>query len=101
MEFCKAFTGTAKEEGMVIPVIITVYSDRSFSFIQKTPRPACAQKAAAWSRARARGAREGRQRTKKQVEEIARLKLSDLNAKDLAGAIKTSRHGAEHGLEVT
>ena len=94
MEFCKAFNAaTAKEEGMVIPVIITVYSDRSFSFIQKTPPASVLLKKAA-GLVKGSGT-TGREKvgavTKKQVEDIARLKLPDLNAKDLAGAINTSR----------
>ena len=104
MEFCKAFNAaTAKEEGMVIPVIITVYSDRSFSFIQKTPPAAVLLKKAA-GLVKGSGT-TGREKvgsvTKKQVEEIARLKLPDLNAKDLAGAINTIEGTARSmGLEV-
>ena len=104
MEFCKAFNAaTAKEEGMVIPVIITVYSDRSFSFIQKTPPAAVLLKKAA-GLVKGSGT-TGREKvgavTKKQVEDIARLKLSDLNAKDLAGAISTIEGTARSmGLEI-
>jgi len=84
-------------------VIITVYSDRSFSFIQKTPPAAVLLKKAA-GLVKGSGT-TGREKvgavTKKQVEDIARLKLSDLNAKDLAGAISTIEGTARSmGLEI-
>jgi len=104
MEFCKAFNAaTAKEEGMVIPVIITVYADRSFSFIQKTPPASILLKKAA-GLVKGSGT-AGREKvgsvTHKQVEEIARQKLPDLNAKDLAGAVRIIEGTARSmGLEV-
>ncbi len=89
MEFCKAFNAkTADQKGMVIPVIITVYSDRSFTFITKTPPAAELIKKAA-------GVAKGSATphtvkvasiTKDQVREIATTKLPDLNANDLDAA---------------
>jgi large subunit ribosomal protein L11 len=91
MEFCKAFNAkTSGQEGTIIPVVITVYADRSFTFITKTPPAAVLLKKAAQI---AKGSGEPN-RTKvgtvsrSQVEDIARLKLPDLNAVDLAGAVK-------------
>ncbi len=92
MEFCKAFNArTQKDQGLIIPVVITVFSDRSFTFITKTPP-------AAILLLRAAGVQKGSgvpNRTKvgtvkrAQVEEIAKLKMPDLNAASLATAIKT------------
>jgi len=90
MEFCKAFNAkTQEQKGMIIPVIITVYADRSFTFITKTP-PASTLiiKAAKLEK----GSGEPNRNkvgsvTMAQVEEIAKLKMPDLNAKDLAGAV--------------
>jgi len=92
MEFCKAFNAkTQKEEGMIIPVVITVYADRSFSFITKTPPAAVLLLKAVKLE---KGSKEPNKEkvakiTKKQVEDIARLKLPDLNAASLEGAVKT------------
>ena len=91
MEFCKAFNAqTQGQEGMIIPVVITVYKDRSFSFIMKTPPAAVLLKKAAGI---VKGAgTTGRETvgtvTSKQIEEIASQKMEDLNANDLAGAVK-------------
>jgi large subunit ribosomal protein L11 len=89
MEFCKAFNArTADQKGTIIPVIITVYSDRSFSFITKTP-PASVLLLQAAKVEKGSGVPN---RTKvasvsaQQIEEIARLKLPDLTAKDLEAA---------------
>jgi len=104
MEFCKTFNAaTAKEEGMIIPVIITVYSDRSFTFIQKTPPASILLKKAA-GLVKGSGT-TGREKvgavSKQQVEDIARLKLPDLNAKDLAGAVRIIEGTARSmGLDV-
>jgi large subunit ribosomal protein L11 len=104
MEFCKAFNAaTQKEEGMVIPVVITVFSDRSFSFIQKTPPASVLLKKAA-GLVKGSGT-TGREKvgsvSKKQVEDIARLKMPDLNAKDLPGAIRIIEGTARSmGLDV-
>lgn len=89
MDFCKAFNArTAKEEGMIIPVVITVYQDRTYTFITKTPPAAVLLKKAAKI---AKGASDPKRDkvgkvTRKQVEEIAGLKMVDLNANDLDAA---------------
>ena len=91
MEFCKAFNAkTASEEGMIIPVIITVYQDRSFTFITKTPPAAILLKKIAKI---AKGAGDPKRDkvgkvTRAQIEEIAKQKMSDLNAYDLPAACK-------------
>ena len=91
MEFCKAFNAkTQAQEGSIIPVIITVYKDRSFTFITKTP-PASdlLKKAAGIIKGAANPLKEKVGTvTAKQVEEIARQKMPDLNAVDLPGAVK-------------
>ncbi len=91
MEFCKAFNArTQNQEGIVIPVVITVYVDKSFSFITKTPPASILLKQAANL---AKGSADPMREkvgtvTKNQVEEIARQKFQDLSAVDMAGAIK-------------
>ncbi len=91
MEFCKAFNAkTQGQEGMIIPVVITVYADRSFTFITKTPPASILLKKAAQI---AKGSSEPNRNkvakvTKAQVEEIARLKMPDLNARDVDAAIR-------------
>jgi large subunit ribosomal protein L11 len=91
MDFCKAFNArTANDEGMIIPVVITVYQDRSFSFITKTPPASILLKRAAKI---AKGAGDPKrervgQVTRKQVEQIAKQKMVDLNANDLAAACR-------------
>lgn len=104
MEFCKAFNSrTQAEQGLLTPVIITVYADRSFSFITKTP-PASTllKKAAGLEKASGEPAKQiVGSVTRKQVEEIANVKMPDLNAKDLEGAIHTVMGTARSmGLEV-
>lgn len=90
-EFCKTFNARTQDQiGTVIPVLVTIYADRSFSFITKTPPASVLLKQAAKI---AKGSSEpNRQKvgevTKKQVEEIARLKLEDLNAHDLQSAVR-------------
>ena len=104
MEFCKAFNAqTQGQEGMVIPVVITVYSDRSFSFIMKTPpAPILLLKAAGI----AKGSKEPNKQkvgkvTKAQVAEIAKTKMPYLNAVNLEGAIRTIEGTARNmGIEV-
>lgn len=92
MEFCKAFNAkTQDQKGMVIPVIITVYSDRSFTFITKTPPASILLLKAAKVE---KGSGEPNKTkvgkvTKKQVEEIAKLKMPDLNAGSLEAAMRT------------
>src|ERR1700684_668972 len=92
MEFCKAFnakTSAKDQEGLIIPVVITIYSDRSFTFITKTPPVPVLIKRAVGI---AKGSAEPN-KTKvckislKQVEEIAKLKMPDLNSFDLEGAM--------------
>jgi large subunit ribosomal protein L11 len=105
MEFCKAFNAqTQAQEGLTIPVVITVYSDRSFTFITKTPPAAVLLKQAA---AIAQGSKEPNRVkvgkvTRKQVEEIARTKMPDLNATSLDAAMKIIEGTARSvGIEIT
>ena len=92
MEFCKAYNAaTAKQEGLIVPVVITIYHDRSFTFITKTPPAAVLLKRAA---SIAKGSGEPNRNkvgtvTLAQVEEIAKAKQADLEAADLAAAVKT------------
>src|ERR671915_2215406 len=92
MDFCKNFNAkTNKDEGLIIPVVVTVFSDRSYSFITKTPPASILLKRAANL---AKGSAEPNKNkvgtvTQKQVEDIAKLKLPDLNAGSLESAIKT------------
>jgi len=92
MEFCKAFNAkTSEQKGTIIPVLITVYHDRSFSFITKTP-PASVLLLKA-SKVDKGSGEPNRTKigavTMQQVEEIARLKLADLTAKDLEAATRS------------
>ena len=106
MEFCKQFNArtSAKElDGLIVPVVITVYSDRSFTFITKTPPASVLLKRAAGI-AKGSGTtnkdKVGKV-TEKQVEEIAKQKLPDLNAASLEAAIKTVKGTARSmGIEV-
>jgi large subunit ribosomal protein L11 len=106
MDFCKAFNAktSAKEmDGLIIPVVITVYSDRSYTFITKTPPASILLKRAA---SIAKGSGEPNRNkvgrvTEKQVEEIARTKLPDLNAASLDAAIKSVKGTARSmGIDV-
>jgi large subunit ribosomal protein L11 len=104
MDFCKAFNArTAQDEGMIIPVVITVFQDRSFTFITKTPPAAVLLKKAAKI---AKGAGDPKRDrvgkvTRKQVEEIANQKMVDLNANDLDAACKIIEGTARSmGIEV-
>jgi len=105
MDFCKQFNArTTKEpEGMVIPVVITVYSDRTFTFITKTPPASELLKRAANI---VKGSAEPNRNkvgkvTKKQIEDIARTKLPDLNTTSLASAVRTVTGTARNmGIEV-
>ncbi|MDD3776031.1 MAG: 50S ribosomal protein L11 [Actinomycetota bacterium] len=91
MEFCKAFNEkTSQEQGMIIPVILTVYNDRSFSFITKTPPAAVLIKKAINIE---KGSGEPNKNKvgeikREQLEEIAKMKLKDLNARTVESAIK-------------
>lgn len=90
-EFCKAFNAKTQDQmGTIVPVVITVYADRSFSFITKTPPASVLLKQAAKI---AKGSSEPNREkvgevTRKQVEEIAKLKFEDLNAYDMESAMK-------------
>jgi len=105
MEFCKAFNGKTQkeEEGMIIPVVITVYADRSFSFITKTPPASILLKKSAGIEKGSGTPNKDKvgQVTRKQVEEIAKLKMPDLIVNDLDAAVKTVEGTARSmGLEV-
>ena len=104
MEFCKAFNAaTQSQQGMIIPVIVTVYADRSFTFVTKTPPASILLKKAAGVE---KGSGEpGKVKvgkvTRAQVREIAQIKLRDLTAKDLEAAEKTVEGTARSlGLEI-
>jgi large subunit ribosomal protein L11 len=104
MEFCKAYNAmTANQEGMIIPVVITVFADRSFTFITKTPPVSVLLKQAAKI---AKGAGDPKREkvgkvTAKQVKEIAELKFKDLNAVNVEGAIRTVEGTARSmGIEI-
>ncbi|MFH2130439.1 MAG: 50S ribosomal protein L11 [bacterium] len=104
MEFCKSFNSkTQKDEGMIIPVVITVYADRSFSFITKTPPAAnLLKKALGLNKASAQPNRikVGRV-TEEQLEEIAKIKMPDLNCYDIKAAKELIRGTAKSmGIEV-
>ena len=105
MEFCKAYNAmTQNQEGMVIPVVITVYADRSFTFVTKTPPASVLLKQAAKI---AKGSGNPKKEkvgsvTAKQIREIAELKYNDLNSVDMAGAIRIIEGTAKSmGIEVT
>ncbi len=105
MDFCKIFNArTAKDEGMIIPVVLTIYQDRSFTFITKTPPASVLLKKAAKI---AKGAADPKRNkvgtvTRAQVEEIANLKIADLNANDLDAACKIIAGTARSmGIEVS
>ena len=105
MEFCKTFNAQTQsmEKGMLIPVVITVYSDRSFTFITKTPPAAVLLK-------KVMGLEKGSgtpntvkvgKVSREQLEEIAKIKMSDLNAMDLDAAVRTISGSARSmGLDV-
>jgi large subunit ribosomal protein L11 len=104
MDFCKAFNArTAKDEGLIIPAVVTVYSDRSYTFITKTPPASVLLKRAANL---AKGSAEPNKNkvgtvTRKQVEDIAKLKMPDLNCGSIDAAIKTVAGTARSmGLDV-
>jgi len=91
MEFCKAFNARTQDKGgLIIPVIITIYADKSFTFITKTPPAAVLLK-------KALGIEKGSQEpnrnkvgkvSRQKIKEIAELKMSDLNANDIEGAMR-------------
>jgi large subunit ribosomal protein L11 len=104
MEFCKAYNArTQDQEGLIVPVIITVYADRSFTFITKTP-PAAVLLLKAAKIPKGSGVpnkdKVGKV-TKAQVEEIAKVKMPDLNAYNIEGAMRIIEGTARSmGLEV-
>ena len=104
MEFCKGFNAkTQSQDGMIIPVVITVFADRSFSYITKTP-PAAVLLLKAAKLEKGSGVpnkdKVGKV-TKDQVREIAELKMPDLNAFDIDAAMRTIEGTARSmGLEV-
>ncbi|MDL2297714.1 50S ribosomal protein L11 [Synergistaceae bacterium OttesenSCG-928-D05] len=104
MEFVKAFNAkTADQVGMIIPVVITVYADRSFSFIMKTPPASVLIKKAAGKEKGSAVPNKDKvgKITAKQVEEIAKIKMPDLNANDVEAAIKMIEGTARSmGVEV-
>lgn len=104
MEFVKAFNAkTADQVGMIIPVVITVYADRSFSFIMKTPPASVLIKKAAGKEKGSSVPNKDKvgKITVKQVEEIAALKMPDLNANDIEAAKKMIEGTARSmGVEV-
>ncbi|MCS6986742.1 MAG: 50S ribosomal protein L11 [Sphingomonadaceae bacterium] len=105
MEFCKAFNAATQglEKGMPVPTVITIYADRSFTFVTKTPP-------ATWYLKRAAGIQSGAKTpgrtkvgrvTRAQIREIAEAKMKDLNALDLEAAMRTIEGSARSmGLEV-
>jgi large subunit ribosomal protein L11 len=105
MEFCKAFNAKTQdvEQGLPLPVVITVYADRSFTFITKTPPASILLK-------KALGLKSGSSRpntvkvgtvTRAQLEDIAKIKMEDLNAANLEAAVKTIAGSARSiGLNV-
>jgi large subunit ribosomal protein L11 len=104
MQFCKEFNARTQQQGdLIIPVVITVWSDRSFTFVTKTPPAAVLLKKAAGID---KGSGEPNKNkvgkvTKKQVRDIAQLKLPDLNTTNLDSAIRTIEGAARSmGLEV-
>jgi len=104
MDFCKAFNAkTAKQEGLIIPVVVTVYADRTYSFVTKTPPAAVLLKRAANI---AKGSAEPNKSkvgtvTLKQVQEIAQTKMPDLNASNPEAAVRIVLGTARSmGLEV-
>lgn len=104
MEFCKAYNAkTQSQAGMIVPAIITIYADRTFSFIIKTPPASVLLKKAAKIE---KGSGEPNKVkvgkvTRKQIEEISSIKLKDLNASSLENAVKIIEGTAKSmGIEV-
>ncbi len=104
MEFCKRFNAeTADKAGMILPVVITIYEDKSFTFVVKTPPASFLLKRAAGVE---KGSSEPKRKvvgkvTRKQIEEIARIKLPDLNVNSLEAAIRIIEGTAKSmGIEI-
>ncbi len=105
MDFCKAFNAQTQslEQGMPIPVVITVYADRSFTFVTKTPPAAVLLKKAAKiaSGSPTPNTKKVGKVTRAQLEEIATLKMPDLTAADMDAAVRTIAGSARSaGIEV-
>ena len=105
MDFCKNFNAkTASQEGLIIPAVVTVYQDRSYTFVTKTPPTPVLLKRAANI---AKGSAEPNKSkvgtvTQKQVEEIARTKLPDLNCESLEAAMQNVAGTARSiGIDIT
>ena len=105
MEFCKSYNAkTAAQEGTIIPVLVTVYADRSFTFVTRTPPASVLLRQAAQL---AKGAKEtGREKagriTRSQLEDIARQKMPDLNTTTLEMAMRSIAGTARSmGIEIT
>jgi large subunit ribosomal protein L11 len=106
MDFCKQFNAKTQKEadGMIFPVLVTIYSDRTFTFILKTPPASVLLKRAAGI---VKGSAEPNRNkvgkvSKKQIEEIAKLKLPDLNTTNIEAAMRSVAGTARNmGLEVT
>ena len=104
MQFCKSFNEKTKgQEGLILPVVLTAYEDRSFTFIIKSP-PSSVLLKRACGIAKASGVPNKEkvgQVTKKEVEEIAKTKMKDLNANDIEGAMRIVEGTARSmGIEV-
>jgi large subunit ribosomal protein L11 len=109
MAFCKDFNGrTASQEGMIIPVVITVFSDRSFTFVLKTPPASVLLKKAAGLETKKKpgsGSKEPNkvkvgQVTHKQLQELAQLKMQDMNTTNLDSAMR-SMAGTARSMGIT
>ena len=105
MEFCKAFNAQTQqmEQGMPVPVVITVYNDKSFTFITKTPPASILLKKAAGIKSGSGTPNSNKvgKVTREQLEEIAKIKEPDLNAADLNAAVKIIAGSARSmGLDV-
>jgi large subunit ribosomal protein L11 len=106
MEFCKAFNAATgnMDKGMPIPTVITVYADRSFSFITKTPPASFLLKKAAGLKSGSQTPGKGKAAAsikRSQIREIAELKMKDLNANDIEMAMRTIEGSARSmGLDV-
>ena len=105
MEFCKAFNAQTQkiEQGLPIPVVITVYSDRSFTFVTKTPPASILLKKAAGIQSGSKTPHTHKvgKVTRAQIEEIANTKLRDMNAASLEAAMRTIAGSARSmGIEV-
>ena len=103
MEFCKQFNATQSQSGMIIPVVITVYQDRSFTFICKSPPAAVLIKKAAGvaSAAKKPGSEKAGKITRAQIREIVQIKKDDINARSEEAAMRIIEGTARSmGIEV-